>query len=402
MTLLATRTRHADPVSPIHRSSAQEYTRTSATEYTLTTSGTVVVITSIVTAVVSGPDPSSTAGGRNLNGADSGSQAFFDNTGAVAGTFVAVGLVAAGIIVGLGFFFLRRKRRRQLDEDIRVAAGGAGDGGAGINRFAGDDDDDDEDSFDRLGGGSEGHLSSNYMSSYGTVPLTAAAAGAGFTTRRSSAGGDWGTAAGAGSRPSYDLGHSPAQSQGSILPPVAGAGGYNYGPAGYGAYGGGATSHEGVLHDNWAEYVEGAGAGAAAGGMYGGGSAEGGSHEGFGASLCFVLITVSAAPDSHIRPQPRWEPPPKTRITAMRARCSKSHPSATRSTVPTRRTTRRVAPALTAARMEACSRSRPPCRSSRRARTSASTRARYARSTTTAPRASLMTRTIRGVSCGTS
>jgi len=245
---------------------------------------------------VSGPDPSSTAGGRNLNGADAGSQAFFDNTGAVAGTFVAVGLVAAGVIVGLGFFFLRRKRRRQLDEDIRVAAGGAGDGGAGINRF--EDDDEDDDSFDRMAGGSEGHLSSNYMSSYGTVPLTAAAAaGAGLATRRSSGGGttDWGPHPGAGaSRPSHDLGHSPAQSQGSILPPVGGvgAGGYGYGPplppqASYGAYGGGATSHEGVLHDNWAEYVDGAGAGA---GTYGAGSAEGGSHEGFGASLFLSLF----------------------------------------------------------------------------------------------------------------
>lgn len=245
---------------------------------------------------MSGPDPSSTAGGRNLNGADAGSQAFFDNTGAVAGTFVAVGLVAAGVIVGLGFFFLRRKRRRQLDEDIRVAAGGAGDGGAGINRF--EDDDEDDDSFDRMAGGSEGHLSSNYMSSYGTVPLTAAAAaGAGLATRRSSGGGttDWGPHPGAGaSRPSHDLGHSPAQSQGSILPPVGGvgAGGYGYGPplppqASYGAYGGGATSHEGVLHDNWAEYVDGAGAGA---GTYGAGSAEGGSHEGFGASLFLSLF----------------------------------------------------------------------------------------------------------------
>ncbi|GAA6058428.1 hypothetical protein JCM3770_000468 [Rhodotorula araucariae] len=271
-------------------SSAQQYTRTSTSELTLTTSGTVIVVTSVVTAIVSGVDPSASSGanGRNLNGSSSSSKAFFNNTGAVAGTFVVVGLVAAGIVIGLGFFFLRRKRRRRLDEDIRVAAGGAGDGGAGVNRFA--DDDDEEDSFEHLGAGSDGHLSSNYMSSYGNVPLTAAAAAAGFATHPSSgydlgASGAGGAASGSPVTPSYDPGHSPAQSQGS-----SGAAAYNYAAvptaAAYGAYGlgsGGARSQEGVQHDNWAEYVD---TGAGTGYGRGARSAEGSpgnsaSHEGF-------------------------------------------------------------------------------------------------------------------------
>lgn len=174
-----------------------------------------------------------------------------------------MGLIAAGLVIGLAFFFFRRKKKRQLDEDIRVAAGGAGDGGAGKSRFAGDDDE--EDPF-AGGPGSEGHHSNGYgptMSSYGTVPLTAAAAayaanGAG--NRRASYGD------GRRSMSSFDQG---MQSQGSH-PNIAGynstIGGGAAAYAGYQAYGpgygrdernGAPRSHEGALYPDWAEYVEG-------------------------------------------------------------------------------------------------------------------------------------------------
>ncbi|GAA5920552.1 hypothetical protein JCM1841_005723 [Sporobolomyces salmonicolor] len=242
--------------------------------YTLTTSGTVVVVTSVVTAVITGAEPSSSgSGSRSLNGSASSGNSFFSNTGAVAGTFVVVGLVAAGIVIFLGFFFVRRKRARRLDEDIRVAAGGAGDGGAGVNRF---NDDDEEDLF---GAASEGHHSSGYMSSYGSVPLVSAAAAGGFAQRPlsgydlSSVAGPVGAMGAGGARTSFEPGHSPSHSLGSIPPhqmpgfgPSAAAGynGYGTGNAQYGA--GASRSHEGALHDDWAEYVDGvAGAGAYSG-----------------------------------------------------------------------------------------------------------------------------------------
>lgn len=259
------------------------YTRTTLSEYTLTSSGSVVIVTSLVTAVITGSDPGQSGGARSLNGSADGGNSFFSNTGATAGVFVVVGLVAAGIAIGLGFFFVRRKRARKLDEDTRIAAGGAGDGGAGRNRF--DDDEDDAsfvgDSRDPFSNGnqemSEGH---GYMSSYGSMlPLVAAGAsgaavggGAGAYGRPNS-GYDTSTSGGRANMGSYEAGYSPAQSSGSIpyqLPafgtaypavgaygPPAGGGGANYGTT---------RSHEGVLHDNWAEYVDGgmiAGAGGA-------------------------------------------------------------------------------------------------------------------------------------------
>lgn len=240
----------------------------------------MIVLTSVITAVISGADPASpgSTGARTLNGANGGSSSFFNNTGAVAGVFVVVGLLAAGIVIGLGFFFVRRKKRRQLDEDIRVAAGGAGDGGAGINRF-----EDDEESIDGFAGQSDGHQS-GYMSSLGDVPLTAAAAG--FGTRRSS-GYDLPTGssvAGLGTTASsFEPGSSPAQSQSAHFQPYGGATGYG-GATSYG----GAQNNEGVFADEWAEYVgaAGAGAGLAASGE---GSAGGpSSQEGMSA---YLLVT---------------------------------------------------------------------------------------------------------------
>lgn len=103
----------------------------------ITVTGQTTVITAIATV-----DPS---GGNSLNNAASqdGDGSFFNNTGAVAGTFIAVGLAAVAMILGGLWFIRRRRRQRALDEDLRVAAGGAGDGGAGTSRFHDDDDEDD-------------------------------------------------------------------------------------------------------------------------------------------------------------------------------------------------------------------------------------------------------------------
>lgn len=262
---LYTKPKLTDLLDPSRRPT--ELTQTSTTLYTLTSSGEVIVVTSIITTVVrpTGSATGTSGGGRSLNGDAGSSRSFFANTGAVAGTFAVVGLLAAGLVIGLAFFFLRRKKKRQLDEDIRVAAGGAGDGGAGKSRFAGDDDDDDPFAG---GPGSDGHHSNSYhpptMSSYGTVPLTAAAAAYaanGSGNRRASYND------GRRSMSSFDGG---MQSQGSH-PNIAGynsaTGGGAAAYAGYQAYGpgysreerngGGARSHEGALYPDWAEYVEG-------------------------------------------------------------------------------------------------------------------------------------------------
>lgn len=103
---------------------------------TLTSVVSVTRVTSYQTVAASSTDPASLNGGGNNS-----NNGFFDNTGAVAGVFVVVGLAVAALIIGLGFLYLRRKRARELDEDIRVAVGGAGDGGAGTSRFRDEDDD---------------------------------------------------------------------------------------------------------------------------------------------------------------------------------------------------------------------------------------------------------------------
>ena len=71
---------------------------------------------------------------------DASGNGFFSNTGAVAGTFVVVGLAAAAILLGAAFFYFRRRRANKLDDDLRIAAGGAGTAGAGTSRFHDDDE----------------------------------------------------------------------------------------------------------------------------------------------------------------------------------------------------------------------------------------------------------------------
>ncbi|KAE8233127.1 hypothetical protein CF326_g1836 [Tilletia indica] len=77
-----------------------------------------------------------------LNGADSSGsrQGFFNNPGAVGGTFAAVGLLIL-LVLASAFCILRRKRRaRKLAEDVNIAVSAA----ASHKRTPFEDDDDDE------------------------------------------------------------------------------------------------------------------------------------------------------------------------------------------------------------------------------------------------------------------
>ena len=56
------------------------------------------------------------------SGGSGSSNSFFDNTGAVAGTFVVVGLVVVGVIFALGLLCFRRRRRQRLDREVTAAA----------------------------------------------------------------------------------------------------------------------------------------------------------------------------------------------------------------------------------------------------------------------------------------
>ena len=112
---------------------------------TLTSVETIVGHTTYVeveystTVAANAPEASSLNSAAGIS-----STGFFSNSGAVVGTFLAVGLAALASIVGGFFFARRRKRQRALDEDLRMAAGGAGDGGAGTSRFQDDDDEEDD------------------------------------------------------------------------------------------------------------------------------------------------------------------------------------------------------------------------------------------------------------------
>jgi hypothetical protein len=91
-------------------------------------SGRIYTVTAVVhnTASING---SSSRGGGND---------FFENTGAVAGVFVVVGLVVAAGIGAFTFFMLRRRRRQRLDRDVAAAAAAAA--AAQQPRFEDDDD----------------------------------------------------------------------------------------------------------------------------------------------------------------------------------------------------------------------------------------------------------------------
>ena len=72
----------------------------------------------------------------------SGSSAFFNNTGAVAGTFVAVGLVCTLGVIGVIAFLLKRRRRQRLDRDVTAAAAAASAASHHHHQRAAFDDDD--------------------------------------------------------------------------------------------------------------------------------------------------------------------------------------------------------------------------------------------------------------------
>jgi len=106
------------------------------TQTSVSTDGSGRVYT--VTQVVHNPTGSLNDSGSK-NGGTSG---FFDNTGAVAGVFVVVGLAVTAGVLAFIFFMLRRRRRQRLDRDVAAAAAAAA--GAAHHHRSGFDDDEDE------------------------------------------------------------------------------------------------------------------------------------------------------------------------------------------------------------------------------------------------------------------
>lgn len=97
---------------------------------------------------------------RNGNGGQSsaatgGSASFLENTGAVAGTFVAVGLVVTAGVMAFIVFMLKRRRRQRLDRDVAAAAAAA----AASHHKGYDDDDESGPAMTQYGG----YYSSNGM-----------------------------------------------------------------------------------------------------------------------------------------------------------------------------------------------------------------------------------------------
>lgn len=76
--------------------------------------------TIFVTQVVKGT-PTLDGGSASRHGGSD----FFDNTGAVAGVFVVVGLVVTGFLAAFTWYMLRRRRRQRLDRDVAAAAAAA-------------------------------------------------------------------------------------------------------------------------------------------------------------------------------------------------------------------------------------------------------------------------------------
>ena len=92
-------------------------TTVTPSEYTsqvVTTSNGQVITRTVVVHNPTGALDSGSGGGS--------SNAFFNNTGAVAGTFVVVGLVVVGILFALGLLCFRRRRRQRLDREVTAAA----------------------------------------------------------------------------------------------------------------------------------------------------------------------------------------------------------------------------------------------------------------------------------------
>ncbi|WFD20725.1 25S rRNA (adenine(645)-N(1))-methyltransferase [Malassezia caprae] len=69
----------------------------------------------------------------------SGGSSYWDDSGAVGGTFAAVGIVAVALLAVLGWFLYRRRKAKRMDADVLAAASAA----AATTRTPFDDDDDD-------------------------------------------------------------------------------------------------------------------------------------------------------------------------------------------------------------------------------------------------------------------
>jgi hypothetical protein len=97
--------------------------------------GKVYTVTQVV------HQPTGALDSSNRNGSANN---FFDNTGAVAGVFVVLGLALTAGVLAFVFFMLRRRRRQRLDRDVAAAAAAAAVGAHHSNRSAFDDDGYDE------------------------------------------------------------------------------------------------------------------------------------------------------------------------------------------------------------------------------------------------------------------
>lgn len=97
-----------------------------------------------------------------MNGSgSSGSSSFFENGGAVGGTFAAVGIVAILIICGIAWFLYRRRKAQRMDADVAMAASAA----AATTRTPFDDDDPEmveDPAYGAAGAGGAGASSAGY------------------------------------------------------------------------------------------------------------------------------------------------------------------------------------------------------------------------------------------------
>jgi len=92
-----------------------------------------------ITRIVTPTQPSISPPTNSSDDSNSGGTSFWDNTGAVAGTFTVVGLVGLGAIIFLITFFIRRRRTRAYDRETDLAAAEAAT--APVPTFPDDDDD---------------------------------------------------------------------------------------------------------------------------------------------------------------------------------------------------------------------------------------------------------------------
>ncbi|KAG6814056.1 hypothetical protein H0H92_003103 [Tricholoma furcatifolium] len=99
--------------------------------FTTTSNGKVVTITEVSVSQTLSPNKSDSKDNSS----------FFQNTGAVAGVFVVVGLAAASILLWILFALRRRRRTRRLEHDTAVSATLAA---AGFHRTPLDDDDEND------------------------------------------------------------------------------------------------------------------------------------------------------------------------------------------------------------------------------------------------------------------